>query len=400
MIYLDNAATTQIDPSVLDAMVRFELAGRGNPYRGLHEFAERATVAVDNGRATIAKFIGAAAKEIIFTKSATEGLNLAIWNMVRGLGEGDEVVNTIFDHHATLLPLIELSKKQGFRIRTITPVATTTPSDSPLTGGEYAFMHEARRLIGERTRLVIAPHVSNVTGEVLPIKALADLAHAVDAQILVDGAQAVAHMPVDVGNLGCDAYAFSAHKMYGPMGIGAVYVSRGVMESWKPMIFGGGMVEEVVFGVGGKVAPCPYARYLPAPRLFEAGTPNVTGIIGFAGACEIIDKIGRANIVRHERALFTYLIEQISQISSIRLLGTSDIQHLAFSILSFTVEGHHPHDVAQHLADHGIAVRAGHHCAAPYSQSLSESGTVRVSFGKDSTKTEIDQLIAVLRLLR
>jgi len=371
MIYLDNAATTQMAPEVLEAMLQYEKDGRGNPHRGLHVFAERATIVLEAARTRISSFVGGNFDELIFTKSTTEGLNLAIENMTRGLKAGDEVVLTIFDHHATLLPLLERSKEQGFSLRTI-----------PMTDKGELDLEKAREMIGQRTKLVVFPHVSNVLGTVLPAKELVELAKSVGAEVLVDGAQAVGHLPVDVVDLGCDAYAFGAHKMYGPMGIGALYVKRDALASWKPIIYGGGMIEEVE---GESV------RYLTGPRLFEAGTPNVTGALGFAAACNYVEMFGRNAIQEKEQELSKMLINGLSELLNVTIFPSAQ------SIVSFSVENMHPHDVAQYLSDKGIAVRAGHHCAAPLAKLLGPAGTVRVSFGATSTKEDVVALLSALQ---
>ncbi len=380
-VYLDNAATTQIAPEVLDDMVRFERDGRGNPHRGLHAFAGRATIVLEAARTRVSSFIGGS-DELIFTKSTTEGLNLAIMNLTRGLGAGDEVVLTIFDHHATLLPLYEASKRQGFVLRTIGSAQRPTPA---------AIVDDARAIIGPRTKLVVFPHVSNVLGTVLPAKELVEIAKSVGAKVLIDGAQAVGHMNVDVGEIGCDAYAFSAHKMYGPMGIGALYVKRDVLKGWSPMMYGGGMIEEVERVKSKEESNDIKVRYLTGPRLFEAGTPNVTGAFGFMAACHYVDGIGRTKIQKEESELARYLIDRLSESPSITIHPSRG------SIVSFSVRNMHPHDVAQGLSDHGVMVRAGNHCAAPLAQSLDPAGTVRVSVGVTTTRADIDYLIDALK---
>lgn len=381
-IYFDHAATTQMPSEVREAMVQFEEGGRGNPYRGLHTFVERSTLAFQDARKTVGEFIGASAEEMLFTKSATEGLNLAILNFTRDLGPGDEVIHTIFDHHATLLPLIEFSRKQGFSLKML---------DGPIHGSApTAFLTTAHDLIGPKTKLVVAPHVSNVTGTILPVKELARLAHALGAKVLIDGAQAVGHMPVNVQEIDCDAYAFSAHKMYGPMGIGALYVREDLMNNWQPLLYGGGMVEEVE----SRASKVENVRYLDGFRRFEAGTPNVTGAVGFSEACRYVNGIGRENVQKIERDLTAYLIDHLLKMTNVTVFSGSADQ---IGVISFSVHGVHPHDVAQKLADHGIAVRAGNHCAAPLAQKLHESGTVRVSFGHTNTKEEIDAFIEALR---
>lgn len=384
-IYLDNAATTQIAGEVLDAMVRFEKEGRGNPYRGLHSFAERSTFALQDARKAVGDFIHASDEEIIFTKSATEGLNLAMFNLTKGLGPGDEVVHTIFDHHATLLPLLEAQKKRGFTLKTIGGLTQGSASTS--------FLKTAQEMIGPKTKLIVAPHVSNVLGTILPIKELVELSRAVNAKVLIDGAQAVGHIPVDVLEIGCDAYAFSAHKMYGPMGIGALYVRKEVMDGWEPMFYGGGMVEEVErLAVGGWGL-----RYLEGHRRFEAGTPDVTGAIGFAAACKYLSQMGREKMQKAESELTEYLLKRLEEMPTLHISPSAPERT---GVVSFTIDNVHPHDVAQVLADRSIAVRAGNHCAAPLAKVINESGTVRVSLGIKNTKEDIDALLEALKYVR
>ena len=377
-IYLDNAATTQINPQVAEDMLQYEKEGRGNPNRGLHFFAERATTLLEAARTRVSSFIGGNFDELIFTKSTTESLNLAIFNLTRGLAAGDEVVYTIFDHHATLLPLLERSKEQGFALKVI-----------PITEEGELDMQRGRALVNEKTKLVVFPHVSNVTGLILPAKELTELAKSVGALVLIDGAQAVGHMPVNVKEIGCDAYAFGAHKMYGPMGIGALYVEKGELEHWKPLIYGGGMIEEVE----SRESKVESVKYLSGPRLFEAGTPNVTGAFGFAGACNYVEMIGRKKIMEQEKELSSLLIDGLSKMKKVKVFPSSG------SIVSFAVDGMHPHDVSQYLSDKGIAVRAGHHCAAPLSKLLDPAGTVRVSFGATSTQEDVTTLLEALKTL-
>jgi cysteine desulfurase/selenocysteine lyase len=338
--YLDYAATAPVFLSVLDAMREYELGGRGNPRRGLHAYAARASDELERSRATVAGFVGADPSRLIFTKSATEGLNLAIESFTKDLGPGDEVVHTIYDHNSAYLPLKRAAEQRGFTL----------------------VESQKGKVESPKTRLVVIPHVSNVTGEVLPVAEIVKAARAVGAKVIVDGAQAVAHMPVSLIELGADAYAFSAHKMYGPMGVGAVAFSKAGFEAAKPLIVGGGMVE-------------------PGIAMLEAGTPNVTGAVGFAKACEELLKIGFSAIQEHEQAIMQKLHEG----------------NPSSSIYSFSIPGVHPHDVAQILADHGVAVRAGHHCAPHISRSLDPAGVVRVSIGLATTPEDIDQFFAALK---
>ncbi|MFA5946400.1 MAG: aminotransferase class V-fold PLP-dependent enzyme [Patescibacteria group bacterium] len=361
--YLDYAATAPVFLSVLDAMREYEMGGRGNPRRGLHAYAARASDELERSRATVAGFVCADPSNLIFTKSATEGLNLAIESFTKDLGPGDEVVHTIYDHNSAYLPLKRAADARGFALVELGLHNFTTLQLSP------------------RTKLVVLPHVSNVTGEVFPVAEIVKMAHAVGAKVIVDGAQAVAHMPVNVADLGADAYAFSAHKMYGPMGIGAVAFSKAGFDAATPFVVGGGMVE-------------------PGIAMFEAGTPNVTGAVGFAKACEELLKIGFSKIQEHECEIMARIVSTLSESEeSASHSGEGRILRMAQdgSIFSFVVPGVHPHDVAQVLADHGVAIRAGHHCAPHISRTLDPAGVVRVSIGLPTTTEDIDQFFATLK---
>jgi len=345
-VYLDYAATAPVFLSVLDAMRDYEMAGRGNPRRGLHAYAARASDELERSRVVVAKFVGAEPSNLVFTKSATEGLNMAIESFTRNLGPGDEVVHTVYDHNSAYLPLKRAAEERGFTLIEQGIDAKVDP---------YIKMTS-------KTRLIVLPHVSNVTGEVLPVAEIAKRAHEVGALVIVDGAQAVAHMPVNIEELGADAYTFSAHKMYGPMGMGAVAFSAKGFGAAKPVLVGGGMVE-------------------PGVAMLEAGTPNVTGAVGFAKACEELSKIGFSMIQKHERAIMDKLHKE----------------NPSSSIYSFSIPGVHPHDVAQILADHGVAVRAGHHCAPHISRLLDPAGVVRVSVGLPTTTEDVDKFFEAMK---
>lgn len=367
-VYLDYAATAPVFLSVLDVMRDYELGGRGNPRRGLHAYAARASDELERSRAIVAKFVGAESSNLVFTKSATEGLNMAIESFTKGLGPGDEVVHTVYDHNSAYLPLKRAAEERGFVL---------IEQGTDIEVGPYIEMTS-------KTRLVVLPHVSNVTGEVLPVAEIAKRAHEVGAMVIVDGAQAVAHMPVDVAALGADAYAFSAHKMYGPMGMGAVaFSAKGFGGSTHgstptPLIVGGGMVE-------------------PGVAMLEAGTPNVTGAVGFAKACEELTKIGFSAIEKHEGAIMERLVDGLREIPWVRVHSGENGPTSKSALTAISVPGVHPHDVAQVLADHGVAVRAGHHCAPGISKLLDKAGIVRVSIGLPTTKEDIDKFFEALK---
>lgn len=378
VVYLDSAATTQLPEAVLLAMSAYERGGRGNAGKGLYGFAALATAALADSRQMVADFIGAKIEELIFTKSTTEGLNLLARSLAKNLGPGDEVVLTIFEHHANLLPWRELATERGFTLKFLA---------LDRRGG--LDLAAAQDVITPRTKVVAACYVSNVLGTILPVAELASLAHAVGAVMVVDAAQAVGHLPIDVQELACDALVFGGHKMYGPDGIGSMYISPALRSKLGPMLYGGGMVDEV-WAEG--------ATYADDYRLFEAGSANVTGAVGLAAACRFLQALELTNVRKHESELRDILLQELERLPSVTVYGPQATGE-AIGIVSFSVQGVHPHDVAQILADHGVAVRAGYHCAAPLARCLHEAGTVRVSFGVYSSRQDIDKLLLGLRLV-
>lgn len=369
--YLDNAATTQIAQPALEAMIAFETSGRANVMRGLYADAERASAVFAKARATVAQFIGAQPDEISFVKNATEGLNLVARGLEHRLGPGDEILVTSLEHHANLFPWWEVARRTGCSVRTV-PVSLE---------GEMDF-----RVIGPQTRVIAAAHVSNVLGLELPIAELAVRAHAVGALLAVDAAQSAAHLPIDVRKLDCDVLVMSAHKIYGPMGIGAVYLRRSLGDSLEPLLVGGGMVDEVA---GGRAA------YKVGPERFEAGTPNVTGAIGFAASVEMLLNRGMQEIAEQEKKLRRQFIEQLEALDDVRVFGQRGVGPFAFS-----VEGVHAHDVAQVLADNDVYVRAGNLCAAPLVQSIDTSGLTRASLAMYNTSSDIERLVDAIKRVR
>lgn len=378
IVYLDSAATTQVPESVTTAMHNYECRGRGNPYRGLHAFAAQATELLDHARDTVAAFIGAGAHELVFTKSTTEGLNLVARALASRLGPGDEVVLTIFEHHANLLPWRELARERGFSIAYL-PMAEQGGIDLEL----------AKQIIGPRTKVVSVTHASNVLGIILPVRELADIAHRAGAVLIVDAAQTVARLRVDVKALACDALVFGAHKMYGPEGIGALYVSDALRSHLQPLLYGGGMVAEVLDDT---------IVYAEDVRLFEAGSPNVGGAVGFAAACEFLKSIGLEHVREHELRLIRKLVNELANLSRVRI-HSPEPELGRVGLVSFSLQGVHSHDVAQVLADMGIAVRAGYQCAAPLTRCLDPGGIVRVSFGVYNDFADVDRLLEGVKLI-
>ena len=379
VVYLDSAATTQLPTQVIEAMLAYDTQGRGNPWRGIHGFAERADKTYAEARSAVAQFVGAPSEHLIFTKSTTEGLNLVARSVASKLGSGDEVLLTIFEHHANLLPWRELAAERGFALRYL-----------PMSSRNTLDVAKLDTFFTPAVKVVVLPHVSNVTGAILPVADVVRAAQKVQALVIVDGAQAVAHLPVDVTALGVDAYAFGAHKMYGPSGIGALAVSSRLFGRLDPLLYGGGMVEEVnEMGT----------TYLKDVRLFEAGSPNVSGAVGFAAAAKLLSDLGPSEVRRHELELVRTLVERLSSMPDATIHGLST-EEARSGIVSFSLKGAHPHDVADILGQEGIAVRAGYHCAAPFTRCLAPEGTVRVSLGVYSEVSDVEKLVTALDVVR
>ncbi|KKW29611.1 MAG: Cysteine desulfurase [Candidatus Uhrbacteria bacterium GW2011_GWD2_52_7] len=375
-VYLDHAATTFMPERVLEAMVAFERGGRANAHRGLYPLASRATEAYESARQTVASFVHAEAKDLVFTKSTTEGLNLVARGVAERLGPGDEVLVTIADHHASVLPWIVAAKERGFTVRTL-----------GLDDAYRLRMEDVRHTLSPRTRVIAMPLVSNVLGTVFPVAEVSQLAHEVGAIVVVDGAQAVGHITVDVRELGCDALAFSAHKMYGPMGIGALYLGE-QLQNLSPLLVGGGMVEDASTLV-----------WKSGPERFEGGTPNVTGAIGFAEAARLLMDEGIDARVRRECELTKYFLERLSADSGVEIIGPRTVDE-RLGIVSFVQDGIHAHDLAHVLGEQGICVRAGHHCVEPLARRYCGSGSVRVSFGRETTMEELEAFFMALEVAR
>ncbi len=371
LAYLDNAATAQKPRGVVEAEADFTLLGNANVHRGVHTLSQRATQAYDDARATIARFINAPeAAEVIFTAGTTASLNLMAQSYGRAaLAPGDEILLTEMEHHSNIVPWQLLAGQVGAVVRAI-----------PVTEEGALDMAAAARLIGPRTRIVAVTHVSNVLGTVNPVAELARLAHAVGAVVVVDGAQAVPHLPVDVQALGADFYAASGHKMYGPTGVGFLWGRRALLEAMPPWLGGGGMIQQVSFDG---------TTYAPVPARFEAGTPPISQAIGMAAAARWIQALPWAQVEAHERDLLEYATALVSRVPGVRLVGTAPGK---VSVLSFLLEGVHPHDVGTVLDTRGVAVRASHHCAQPLMRRLKTPGTVRASFAVYNTRAEAEAL--------
>lgn len=376
LVYLDSASSTQKPQHVIDAIARFYGHDYANIHRGIYELSERATNIFEQAREAAARFINAGSSEIVFTSGTTGAINLVAQSLGRNFWHaGDEVIVTQMEHHSNIVPWTLLKEQIGIVLKVV-PVL----DDGSLDMQAYAAMFNAR------TRLVAVAHVSNVIGTINPIKDMIKLAHGYNVPVLIDGAQAVPHMKVDVAELDCDFYTFSAHKLYGPTGIGVLYGKKELLAQMPPYQGGGGMIETVSFD---KVT------YVNAPQKFEAGTPDIAGAAGLLAALEYINKIGMKNIECHEQALLDYAEEQLLQLGTVRLIGTSRPKA---GVISFVMHDVHAHDVGTILDHEGIAIRAGHHCAMPLMERFNVPATVRVSFGIYNLQSDVDALVAALQL--
>jgi cysteine desulfurase / selenocysteine lyase len=379
LVYLDNAATSQKPRAVIDALVQYYEHTNANIHRGVHYLSQLATEDYEAGRRTVQKFIHAGdASEIVFTRGTTEGINLVAqtWGR-RHVGAGDEVLVTAMEHHSDIVPWQMLCEQNGAKLRV-----------APINDRGELIVDELAQRIGPRTKIVALAHVSNALGTINPVKKIAALAHARGAVVVVDGAQAVPHLAVDVQDLDCDFYAFSAHKMYGPTGIGALYGKAALLEAMPPYQGGGDMIASVTF---------EKTTYNKVPHKFEAGTPDMAGVAGLKAAIEYMQSLGLDKIAAHEHDLLEYATQRVSEIDGVKLIGTAAEKA---SVLSFTFEGVHPHDIGTILDQEGIAVRTGHHCAQPVMERYGIPATVRASFAAYNTRSEVDALVRGLRKVR
>ena len=379
--YLDNAATAQRPQCVLDAVRRFYCEQNANPLRGLYPLSIAATDAYENAREAVRRFLNAkSAAEIVFTRNTTEGLNLAAYSYgLSHIKAGDEVVVSILEHHSDLLPWQMVCRQTGASLKFL-----DCEPDGSLD------LNKAEALITDRTKLVAVTHVSNVVGRVNPIRQLADMAHKHGAVMVVDGAQSTPHIPVDVQALDADFLAFSGHKVYGPMGIGVLYGRRALLEEMPPFLTGGEMIESV---------SREGAVFAELPHKFEAGTVNAAGAAGLHAAINYVQSVGFDAMHRQELALTARTLAGMADMPHIHVIG-SDRPEEHNGIVTFTVEGVHPHDVSEILACDGVDVRAGHHCAQPLLQHLGYSATVRASFAFYNTEDEVDRLLQSLSTIR
>ena len=376
LVYLDNAATTQKPRAVIDAVVQFYEQSNANVHRGVHALGEEATEAYEATRAHLARFLGASRpEEIVFTRGATEAINLvaASWGRPR-LREGDVIVLSDLEHHSNIVPWQRLAAETGASLHWI-----------PLADDYTLDLDAARALIGPRTRIVAVSQMSNVLGTIPPVAELAARAHEQGAVILVDGAQSVAHLPVDMQALGCDFFVLSAHKMLGPTGVGALYGRAALLEQLEPYQTGGSMIETVTRDG---------ATWAEVPARFEAGTPNIAGVAAFDAALDYLGQLGMAAVRAHDQALTDYAFQRLGAVAGVRCFGLPVGPR--GGVISFEVDGIHPHDLGTFLDYHGVAVRAGHHCAQPLMRHLGVVATVRASFSVYTGIEEIDRLAAAI----
>lgn len=379
LVFLDSGASAQKPRAVIDAMTRMYEHTYANVHRGIYALSQQATDAYEKAREKIAHFIGTRdTREIVFTRNATEAINLVAhsWGW-KNLKAGDEVLITHLEHHANIVPWQILGDRYGIVLKV-----------APINDRGELIWDEFVKLIGPKTRLVAVAHVSNTLGTVLPVAEIIRTAHAKNVKVLIDGSQAVQHMPVDVKALDADFYVFTGHKLYGPTGIGVLYAKADILEAMPPWQGGGDMILSVSF---------EKTEYNDIPHRFEAGTPAFVEAVGLGAAIDYVQSIGLEAIAAHEADLTAYATEKLSAINSLRIIGTAE--HKA-GVMSFVLEGIHPHDIGTILDREGIAVRVGQHCAHPLMERFGVPATVRASFGMYNTRAEIDALCAGLRRVR
>jgi cysteine desulfurase / selenocysteine lyase len=379
LVYLDNAATSHKPKTVIDSIVRYYEHDNANIHRGVHYLSERATEEYEMARKVVQSFLGAAhSNEIIFVRSTTEAINLVAQTYGRThVAPGDEVLITAMEHHSNIVPWQLLCEEKKAKLRV-----------APINDDGELILDEFERLLCPRTRIVAVGHVSNALGTLNPVATIAEMAHARNVPVLVDGAQAAPRLPVNVQELDCDFYAFSGHKTYGPTGIGVLYGKASLLESMPPYQGGGDMISSVTF---------EKTIYNKVPHKFEAGTPDMSGAVGLRAAIEYLNQIGMDNIAAHEHELLTYATKTVSDLPGVRVIGTAREKA---GVLSFAMQGIHPHDIGTILDQEGIAIRTGHHCAQPVMERFGVDATARASFGLYNTEDEIDALVRGIQKVR
>jgi len=379
LVWFDNGATTQKPQSVIDRLSYFYEHENSNVHRAAHELAARSTDAYESAREKTRRFLNAGAtREIVFVRGATEAINLVAQSWGRqNIQKDDEIVVTWMEHHANIVPWQMLCAEKGARLRV-----------APVDDSGQVLLDEYEKLLGPKTRLVSITHVSNALGTVLPVQAMTEAAHRHGARVLVDGAQAVSHMRVDVQSIGCDFYVFSGHKVFAPTGIGVVYGRSEVLDQMPPWQGGGNMIQDVTF---------EKTLYQPPPQRFEAGTGNIADAVGLGAAIDYLDRVGIANVSRHEHMLLTYATSALLKIPGLRIIGTAKDKA---SVISFVLNGFRTEEIGDYLNRKGIAVRGGHHCAQPILRRFGLESTVRATFALYNTCEEVDALVAALWDLR
>ena len=379
LVYLDNAATSQKPQVVIDAIGQYYERDNSNIHRGVHFLSEHATEEFEEARKIMQSFLNAAdASEIIFVRGATEAINLVAQTYGRtNVHAGDEVLITAMEHHSNIVPWQILCEEKGARLRV-----------APVTNSGELLLEEFENLLGPRTKIVAVTHVSNALGTINPVPRIIEMAHRENIPVLVDGAQAVPHLKVDVQALGCDFYVFSGHKVYGPTGIGVLYGKSALLDAMPPYQGGGDMISSVTF---------EKTTYNKLPYKFEAGTPHVAGAIGLGAAIEYVNGLGMHNIAAHEHELLAYATETVSAVPGIHLIGTAKEKA---GVLSFLLDSIHPHDIGTILDQEGIAIRTGHHCAQPVMQRFGIAATARASFALYNTRKEVDALVEGIQKIR
>ena len=379
LVYLDNAASSQMPQPVIDRLVRYQQFEHANIHRGVHHLSEVATGEYEEARRKLQRFINAREdREVLFTSGTTEGINLVMHGYGRKfIGKGDEIILTTLEHHSNIVPWQMLAEEKGAKIRVV-----------PINDAGELLIDEYEKLFNERTKFVGVMHVSNALGTVNPVKHMIAFAHARGVPVLVDGAQAAPHLPVDVQDLDCDFYAFSGHKLCGPTGIGILYGKAATLERMQPFKGGGDMILSVTF---------EKTTYNTIPHKFEAGTPPIAAAIGLGAAVDYLSAVGMDKIAAHEIDLLNYATEQVNGVPGVRIIGTAEKKA---AVLSFAIAGVHPHDVGTLLNQDGIAIRTGHHCAQPVMERFGIPATARASFAVYNTKEEVDALVAGIRAAR
>ena len=377
LVYLDNAATTQKPLKVADALQRYYTNENANIHRGVHLLSQQATSSYERARGTVGHFLNATEpEEIVFLRGATEAVNLVAHGYGRQhVGSGDEIIVSQMEHHSNIVPWQVLCEERKATLRV-----------APINDAGEILLEEYEELLSERTKIVAITHASNALGTVNPVRKMVNMAHKFGAVVLIDGAQGVPHMSVDVREIGCDFYGFSGHKLFAPTGIGVLYGKKPLLNAMPPWETGGGMIQRVSFEHG--------TTYADVPMRFEAGTPHIAGAIGLAAAIDYINSIGPKVIADYEDKLLRYVTEQLEEVDGIKLIGTAKEK---VGVVSFIMDDAHPHDIGTILDTEGIAVRAGHHCAQPLMQFYNVPATVRASLAFYNTRAEMDALVTGIR---